>query len=72
MNIYNLVVKIQKIIEFEVKPWKHLFVGSFNETNKYQYLLLDHMMACKSKFLFKFPISNGHLLILDFSKVQIN
>jgi hypothetical protein len=51
LNILNLVVKIKIFIEFEAKKWKHLFIGSFNETKHYQYLLLHHMVTPIKVFL---------------------
>ncbi len=71
MDISNLVVKIKILLNLRQKIGNiYLLVGSFNETKYYQYLLLHHMVALKSKFFFKnFNFQNNNLLILDFSKL---
>jgi hypothetical protein len=54
-------------VKIETKHWKHIFVGSSCDEkiiNRYC------CVAPNQNFFPNFQSPNGHLLILDFSKVQ--
>jgi hypothetical protein len=60
------VVRINFFAKFETNHWKHIFVGSSCDEKT---LLID-ILPPNQNFFPKFQRPNGHLLILDFSKVQ--